>query len=1119
MNMTDGELLKRYVRDRSETAFAELVRRRINLVYSAALRQMNGDTHLAEDATQKVFADLARNAAKLAKHTSLTGWLYTTTRFVAANFRRAEHRRIAREQEAHTMNAIFNTAESEPDWGQIRPLLDEAMHTLDAEDREAVLMRHFENRSYAEIGAAFGLTESGARMRVERALGKLHGALAKHGVTSTAMALAALLTTNAVGAAPAYLAAKVVSAALTGAATAGGVSASLSHIFTASKTKLALGTVAAAVLGVLTVMVASRHTNAGASEKPVAVVAQTNPTVTVSTTNPPAPDFPVIASVPRKVANGLVLHLEIVTSDTGKPIPMVPIDFRGWADNKFIGKRTLMSDRFGNCDVVYPTNTTELELTTRKDYFADTQLLWRPPVGDIIPTNYVLRVDRPAPIGGLVVDPDGNPVAGAKVGWNHTDDPAALTLPQNHEFGWIEVTTDENGRWQINRIAEDMISRIYGSARDTNYIGTTLVSVGRDKSVEKQLRDGTYVFKLGRAATIKGIVTDADGTPVPDADILVGTVGEMGRRNGRTQSDGTFSISGCPPDWDLVTASATGYAATTVEASPGKSTEPVRLVLKPGKTLRLRAVDVSGNPIPNANIWYDCINHIRLNDSGWGIGPVSVQVDFSAKTDRQGLVVLTNAPDCEMNFTVSAQGYHDVEGIRIRPDNEEHLIKLSKALMVHGIVWDGATGERIPKFRIALGWPERDPITGTTNAMWSNIGRFWLDFSGGTYSKSLDEGVVGGTENRGYILKFMADGYAPYVSRVIGPDEGDVELNVTLRRAATTTVTVYNPNGRPAADADIGLVFPGSRLFLTQGGFSRQDFQPAGSLLHAESKGTFVLQPDDTVTRVIAASPEGYAETTPQALSANPTIELQPWGQLEVISTSNGKPAAGREYTLLFRGGSLDTVFFDPETSRVKTDAQGRISIPQLPPGQHQLIRLYPQTTGGNAHSWMNGDKTPFEIRPGETTTLNLGAMSYTVTARLQWPAGMPRLPQLRVDANLRTIMPAMPQEVMTNIAARVAFMQTDEYNAALQNAHSYPATVNADDTLSVDEVKPGEYRFSVVVGDSSGLNAPPSSAGAGIGIKRIAQGSVNVTVPSNPPSGNLDAGIIELKPVPVSAH
>src|SRR5271163_788834 len=144
MKMTDGELLRRYAREHSETAFEELVRHHINLVHSAALRQVNYDTHLAEDVTQAVFADLARKAAKLVHHPSLTAWLYTSTRFVAANIRRTEQRRATREEEAHAMNAIHPTQESEPDWAQIRPLLDEAMHTLDDRDREAVLLHHFE---------------------------------------------------------------------------------------------------------------------------------------------------------------------------------------------------------------------------------------------------------------------------------------------------------------------------------------------------------------------------------------------------------------------------------------------------------------------------------------------------------------------------------------------------------------------------------------------------------------------------------------------------------------------------------------------------------------------------------------------------------------------------------------------------------------------------------------------------------------------------------------------------------------------------------------------------------------------------------------------------------------
>ncbi len=476
MNMTDGELLQRYVRDRSESAFAELARRHINLVYSAALRQVNGDAHLAEDVTQSVFADLARKAGRLISHTSLTAWLYTSTRFIAANTRRTEQRRSNREQEIHAMNAILSQPESQPDWLQLSPLLDEAMHKLDEPDREAVLLRHFENRSFAEIGGKIGLTENAARMRVERALEKLHGILAKQGVSLTALVLAGVLSANAVGAAPAQLAAKVVSGVLGGAAAGGATSLWVTHVLAALKTKVALVGMTAALLGVLGYIYASRSKeNPGdIPTEPVAAMAATNTNLPENANNLPATNFPVMATTKAQARDGRVLHLKLVTADSGKPIPNVPIEYYAFLSDNLIHK-FITSDRFGECDVEYPTNTVKLELTTRKDGFADTRLTWLPLNGYVIPTNYVARIDWPVPIGGKVVDLDGNPVAGAAVYWNYfMPDPATLKLPQNHNFGQIITTTDEQGKWRLNRIAAELIPLIGGGASHSNYFECTV---------------------------------------------------------------------------------------------------------------------------------------------------------------------------------------------------------------------------------------------------------------------------------------------------------------------------------------------------------------------------------------------------------------------------------------------------------------------------------------------------------------------------------------------------------------------------------------------------------------------------------------------------------------------
>ncbi|HEY1786875.1 MAG TPA: sigma-70 family RNA polymerase sigma factor [Verrucomicrobiae bacterium] len=215
--LNDIELLRQYAGQNSETAFAELVKRHVPLVYSAALRK-TGNPSAAEEVTQAVFVILARKAGSLRKQTVLSGWLYQTARLTAANFLRAEIRRAHREQEAF-MESLSNEMTPEA-WPQIMPLLEDAMGRLGEKDRNAIVLRFFEGKSFQEIGATVGASENAAKKRVVHALEKLRKTFLKQGVNSTTEIIAGAISANSIQTVPAALAKSVATVALAKSAAA-----------------------------------------------------------------------------------------------------------------------------------------------------------------------------------------------------------------------------------------------------------------------------------------------------------------------------------------------------------------------------------------------------------------------------------------------------------------------------------------------------------------------------------------------------------------------------------------------------------------------------------------------------------------------------------------------------------------------------------------------------------------------------------------------------------------------------------------------------------------------------------------------------------------------------------
>ncbi|MDO8544770.1 MAG: sigma-70 family RNA polymerase sigma factor [Opitutaceae bacterium] len=270
----DAILLRRYVEDGSEDAFSQLVRNHVDVVYGAALRRTGGDPHRAADVAQEVFTALARQARSLVRHPVLSGWLHATTRNVAINLMISDRRRQQRQHAAIALETAQAAAPA-PEWDRLRPVLDAAIDELPENDRLPVVLRFLERRAYAQIGAALGISEDAARLRTDRALEKLRALLARRGITSTAAALGAVVTTHAAVTAPAGLAS--VLAAESFAAAAGGAG-----VFAALTTFMTTKTITTAVVSALAAfMLGTYMPRSGAATTPVTsppqIVSQSSP--------------------------------------------------------------------------------------------------------------------------------------------------------------------------------------------------------------------------------------------------------------------------------------------------------------------------------------------------------------------------------------------------------------------------------------------------------------------------------------------------------------------------------------------------------------------------------------------------------------------------------------------------------------------------------------------------------------------------------------------------------------------------------------------------------------------------------------------------------------------------
>ncbi|MEY4201037.1 MAG: hypothetical protein RLZZ265_2777, partial [Verrucomicrobiota bacterium] len=528
--MDDQALLRDFACDRSEAAFATLVERYVNLVWSAARRQVR-DAALADEIASAVFLVLAQKAGSLRDGTILSGWLLRTTRFIAANALRREIRRQHREEEV--MNTLLHRSESDAAWSRIAPLLDEALTQLGDRDRDVLALRFFDQRSFRDIGQALGTTEDNAQKRVSRALDKLRGYFAQHGAKVPTAILAAALTGNCVQAAPAGLAATVTAAATS--ALAGGILPALAQAAVEALSWARLKTLAwrgAAALGTVSAVL-------WLAKPAASPTIESQPPQRISTPKQgPTPAIARAKSIASTAPTGLPtadqLLFHVLDAESGNPVANAALTLVQITTFPRRSTNHFTTDRAGVARLPRPTvevTNWNYRLEVFRDSYVPKYVSWSFAQGDSFaefPREHTTRMERGTEIGGVVTGELNELVAGALVVFS-VSSTSPLDGKERERRTWMgsyhTEVTDAQGRWRCDHVPTNFgvinYRLVHSDYQETTYYTDAPENpASRKPSVAKAaLAEQRAVMVMKPGIAVAGFVVNESGKPIVGAKV------------------------------------------------------------------------------------------------------------------------------------------------------------------------------------------------------------------------------------------------------------------------------------------------------------------------------------------------------------------------------------------------------------------------------------------------------------------------------------------------------------------------------------------------------------------------------------------------------------------------
>ncbi len=949
--LSDGELLERFAVRGDGEAFAAIVARHGAMVLSVCQSALGprGDAD-AEDAFQATFLVLVRRAGSFPLHGSLSGWLYRVARRVARQARIEASRRRARERIA----TVRGDVEPPPDPArdELRRLVNRELAELPERYRMPILLCDLNGLTRDEAAAAIGCPPGTVAGRLARAREQLRGRLARRGVTSASAWPAALgvpaddllrlfqrashaAVTAARGEAVATVAAQLAARASRSLFTA--------RIATALTLLIALGACGAAV-AVLT----SRNHGGPRAMAPT-------PQAPAEAQAPIDPDDPATADLfagrvvdtEGKPLDGVKLYLMPV-----KPVPTKPGEVRavtaGGGRFRFSAKDLTFTAEDG-----LPARRPGLLIASAAGYGPDWVQTWGE-TGSTFVSHYdpikgaewtLTLVRDDVPIRGLLLDPDGRPLAGAAVTLTGLYVPSKKDLTAHLEkqkvrqtqiFGQAydrsletagvlpdattETVTDADGRFRLGGLGRDRLAHL--RIRGSGVVETSIeVMTRRARDVHRRrfgISEGVvtygaaFTLELGPGRTVTGVVRDKTaGTPL--ADVWIGTrfdalEGLMtGRYPHATDARGRFAFSGIAPDLENLEVLAVpkpGQPFFLASALINDAGEAVVECTR-GIPFRLTLRDQAGRPV-DADVTYSAIapnaffEKLRENIVAQAGSPLS---RAARQADGTYLGVALPGPGVVLAETPRKAGYRPAE---VDP----------KAFFAPGKTeWT--------QLELVSNYGSRDSLTVATFV-----------------------GIAGASQHA----------YAAIV--LVNPAEGakPLELSATVGPDKPRQVTVLDPEGRPL----VGVRATGLSSRWARDLKLRAATVPIRGLPLGQARRITFVKDDRKLIGSLLARADGGSPYI---------VRMQPWAAVTGrVVNDQGKPQA--QATLAAGATLFQAADDDPEVAifpTVTTDEHGRFHAERLIPGQSYSADLYlGPTPGGPARTAFEGVK----LAPGEVRDL-----------------------------------------------------------------------------------------------------------------------------------------------------